>query len=778
MPSKKKRKVELAKDDGSGRPLKWQFVDDSAAAKAQRKQQRYIQQADETEAAAKLAAQQERATAAKVGVAQSDQDREEVEFDITLDSARRTRSSMKKPRVNPSPVQAAQQERATAAKVGLAQTSPDQGGVEFDITLDSSRRTRASRKKSPLNPSPLLASGSKSSPESDPGPARTQFEVTLSAAGDAGQRYVVEDSHVRDFSEGAAAQPPVTATARKRRNGESGTEWDPYLVQLLTDAFSSAKDVILVLETTIMADRWWPQWQQAIGRQMMPPGGGKPWVIVGMCLDEVQRLLRLTSGENPTGRGAPRPGNTITALSEAFSMWMRKRTSRLMVLVQMKDNGPLHFDSETKCSGSLMKAFKVGRETQAQGIKCLLVLMRNSFEDGKALQRAAAAVVEGESRKTTVYVATPDDEVKRQSFPKIHSPFEIALRKWTAGVCGDITPDCCARPYGAKEEEDVLEGAPHSAALVAAGRSSSSSTSSSMRAGMHHSGDEELWQSWPGVTEDVQRGAASSLRPPVADDRSGAQARSTWKEQPRAPTSSQTLGEMREVGGDEQPLHFTKPMQDRIRELQISDSDTAFEVAKDVSSMVGGVHQYGKNVQNDIVQAAFYKLRATKRHGQVMKHLAEGDRDLLNSGWDYFLGVLQRLEPEVDARKAAKRRYEELAQGTDTIAAFNVQFQAALSGLEATGLARQCTFDSVVTDYLEKLADASVRLAVYQAYAAAKRGWASDGPLDRTGREALKRLLTEAAEMVSKAAPGASSIAASAAAMGTPWSPPRERYDS
>jgi hypothetical protein len=135
------------------------------------------------------------------------------------------------------------------------------------------------------------------------------------------------------------------------------------------------------------------------------------------------------------------------------------------------------------------------------------------------------------------------------------------------------------------------------------------------------------------------------------------------------------------------------------------------------------------------------------------------------------------LEPEVDARKAAKRRYEELAQGTDNISTFNVQFQAALSGLEATGLARQCTFDSVVTDYLEKLADASVRLAVYQAYAAAKRGWASDGPLDRTGREALKRLLTETAEMVSKAAPGASSIAASAAAMGTTWSPPRERSD-
>ena len=183
MPSKKKRKVELAKDDGSGLPLKWRFVDDSVAAKAQRKQQRYIQQADETEAAA-------------------------------------------------------QREKASAEKVALARTDPDHGvdeGVQFAITLDSGRRTRSSMKKSPENPSALLASSGKSSPESGPEPARTQFEVTLSASGDASQQYLVEESHVRDFSEGAVAQPPVTAAARKRRNGESGSEWDPYLVQLLTE---------------------------------------------------------------------------------------------------------------------------------------------------------------------------------------------------------------------------------------------------------------------------------------------------------------------------------------------------------------------------------------------------------------------------------------------------------------------------------------------------------------------------------------------------------------
>ena len=131
--------------------------------------------------------------------------------------------------------------------------------------------------------------------------------------------------------------------------------------------------------------------------------------------------------------------------------------------------------------------------------------MRNSFEDNKALQRVAAAVVDGESRKTTVYVATPDDELKRQSFPKIHAPFDVALRKWTEGVCGDITPNCCARPYGARDEEDVLEDAPRSTALAAAEASSSSSASSSMRAGMDHSLDEDAWERWPGSPRTCSR---------------------------------------------------------------------------------------------------------------------------------------------------------------------------------------------------------------------------------------------------------------------------------
>jgi len=207
-------------------------------------------------------------------------------------------------------------------------------------------------------------------------------------------------------------------------------------------------------------------------------------------------------------------------------------------------------------------------------------------------------------------------------------------------------------------------------------------------------------------------------------------------------------------------------MQERLKDLQIADSDTAFEVAKEVASMFGGVEQYSKNMQRKIVLAVFYKLRGTKRHGRVMKDLAEGDEALMNSGWGYFSKVLQGLEPEVDARRAARKRYEELFQGDLSVAGFNVQFQAALAGLDATGLARHCTFDSVVADYLEKLTDQTVRMAVYQSYKSAKQGWASGGPLDRTGRDALKRLLNETAEMVSKVAPGASSHAASAAAMG------------
>ena len=103
----------MAEKDDSGLPPKWQFVDESVAARAQRRQRRLVQQADEAEAAAKLAAQQE---------------------------------------------------RANAEKVVLTQTVPEHGvdgGVQFDVTLESGRRTRSNKKKTPDNSSPLRASSSK-----------------------------------------------------------------------------------------------------------------------------------------------------------------------------------------------------------------------------------------------------------------------------------------------------------------------------------------------------------------------------------------------------------------------------------------------------------------------------------------------------------------------------------------------------------------------------------------------------------------------------------------
>ena len=107
--------------------------------------------------------------------------------------------------------------------------------------------------------------------------------------------------------------------------------------------------------------------------------------------------------------------------------------------------------------------------------------------DFKALQSTAAALVEGShARNTTVYVATPESEQDRQIFPRVHDPFEVALRLWTEGVCGDITTRCCARPYGAPLEEDAAEERATSRTPAAAVASSSSSSSSSVRAGASH----------------------------------------------------------------------------------------------------------------------------------------------------------------------------------------------------------------------------------------------------------------------------------------------------
>jgi len=164
-------------------------------------------------------------------------------------------------------------------------------------------------------------------------------------------------------------------------------DWDRYLVDLLSEVFSSANDVVLVLDTTIMAVRWWPLWQQAMGRQMMLPGGGKPRVVAGMTLDDMRHLTQAAAKGNPAKRGAPGQNDAIASLTEAFSSWRQRKTSRLLVLVPLKDDYVLRFTPGAEGGTSLMKTFKMGREIQALGIKCLLVLLHGALGDFKALEQ-------------------------------------------------------------------------------------------------------------------------------------------------------------------------------------------------------------------------------------------------------------------------------------------------------------------------------------------------------------------------------------------------------
>ena len=719
MPPKKKQKFDLAPDMGDGKPRKLVPMDNSAAGRARRLEQRNIRLADEAEAAAEQAARSQREQ-------------------LVLEKSDMENGS-----------------------------SPEEDAgdlVQFSVTLDE--KPKANNRVKP--------SVSNSRRGSEPVP--TQFEVTLSGSEGAAREDLISDSHVRDFTEGAVAQPEVTAAIRRRKCPDNVEDWDKYLVSLLFEVFSSAKDVVLVLDTTIMAVRWWPLWKQAINNRMMPPGGGRPRVVVGLTLDDMHHLTQTAKREKPSKRGEQKSDDAIVSLGQAFSVWKQKKTSRLMVLVPLKDDGALHFAPGAK-GGSLTRAFEMGKELQDLGIKCFLILMRGSLRDFAALRSAAAALVEGSNaRKTTVYIATPESEEARQLFPRVHDPFELALRKWTEGICGDITPHCCARPYGAPLEEDAPDGRMSSRAPAPARAGSSSSSSFSGRADANQATSDEEWQRWPGVNVS-ESSSAAELREPAERLPSWTQTKLSRRDAQRAAESGQTSSVAHASESGARQHHLTKNMEERIRELQISESDTAFEVAKEVASMVGAVEQCSKDMQREVVLAVYYKLRGTKKHGRVMRDLAEGDETLINSGWSYFSKVLQGLEPEVDARRAAKKRFEDLVQGDLSIAAFNVQFQAALAGLDATGLARHCTFDSVVADYLERLTDQTVRVAVYQSYKLAKQGWASGGPLDRTGRDALRRMLNDTAEMVSKVAPGASAHTASAAAMGTSRSPPRERSE-
>ena len=99
MPPKKKMKTQLAEDDGSGLARKWIPVDDSTAARAQRREQRMIQLADEAEAAAKQAAQRERPVVGKVvekhGKSPEEDEVDGVQFNVTLDKEQKASNKIK-----------------------------------------------------------------------------------------------------------------------------------------------------------------------------------------------------------------------------------------------------------------------------------------------------------------------------------------------------------------------------------------------------------------------------------------------------------------------------------------------------------------------------------------------------------------------------------------------------------------------------------------------------------------------------------------------------------
>ena len=142
MPPKKKKKLEsvLAPDLGDGKPRKYIPVDTSTAARARRREQRMIQQADEAEAAAKQAA-----------------------------SAQRERPILGR----------------SVVGHGKSPEEDEEEGMQFNVTLDM--EPKASNKVKPV------VSSSRRGSE----PVITQFEVTLSGSDVAAQKDLINESHVR-----------------------------------------------------------------------------------------------------------------------------------------------------------------------------------------------------------------------------------------------------------------------------------------------------------------------------------------------------------------------------------------------------------------------------------------------------------------------------------------------------------------------------------------------------------------------------------------------------
>ena len=720
-----KRKLKLAEPDGSGAPPKWIYAEaEDVASVAARNYARLKRQADREEQKARVAAQET----------------------AKAEEASAMRTSRQGARNQPQEVVRDED-------------------VSFEVTLPKSPEPRRPGAKTQELKDESGREVKKVGRESD---GAIEFQVSLTGVADR----EAQESRVRDLSREAVRWPEVTASARKRTCVEKGGEWDPFFLRLLEDAFTSSSLVVLVVDTVAMTERWWPKWGEMLEVELGQAGCEKPKVLGSLIHDDLHDLVTVLSRRGV----APRLDHEVVApMVKAFQAWTRRPDSKLFLVAPLKDAADLVFSPLDGAVSSLGRLFALSRALAGK-VETLVCWIRRSFRDYAALQRAAEALTK--DTKCTVYIATQISE-KDADFPKLHPPFQTAVRFWLQGRSGDITPRCTARPYGrpavsvvtvmsdAEDSEEAEWGNPASAERCVCSSSSRGTVRVAEGCPLHGQkapeaeGSSGKRSNLSGAKVDQEKKPAGGTAGPNSGVY-GAQATS------RALT---------EAAGADAKLkaqsELPRQVQEGLKVMQVAEADSAYDFAKDADRRVGGVLRFLEGVQNEVCAAVFYKLRATARHGLVMKDLADGDSALLTSGWTYFLGVMHSLEPEADARKVAVKAYADLVQGAQPLNRFNVQFMAAYARLAATGSARHCTFDSLAGDYIERLTNQSLRLVVTQAFNVAKAGWASNGPLGVTGREALKKLLTEAADLVNKSRPGPAVQAASAAALRA-WSPSRD----
>ena len=235
--------------------------------------------------------------------------------------------------------------------------------------------------------------------------------------------------------------PEVTASAKKRTSVEEGGTWDPFLLRLLENAFTSASLVVLVVDTVAMAERWWPKWGELLKRELTIAKWEMPRVLGGLIQDDLHDLVTVLSRR---GAAPHSDQGEIAPMVKAFLAWARRPRSRLILLAPLKDSANLVFSPVDATATSLSRMVALSREF-ASKVETFVCCIRRSFRDYVELQRAVKALAN--DTKCTVYVATPISE-KDADFPKVHPPFQTAVRFWLQGRMGDITPRCASRPYG------------------------------------------------------------------------------------------------------------------------------------------------------------------------------------------------------------------------------------------------------------------------------------------------------------------------------------------